>query len=253
MKNLLVVFNKLRKHQLKKNPLKCASYLRYTWDSQSINGGLKSTLLNSKRPSSSCGQRTSGSSKGCKATLRIPAGSCQICLGDVNISPELLKRMWHLKWDQQCLEELENIKAYVTAPLVSASPIKKKPLMLYITALDHSLSSLLAKNYKQEGKCPVIPQSNARRLGRKIFRYPIKCVWIFAIQRLRHYLQHHHTSLMSKSRSPQNILYRPTLNGRLEKWVVLLQQYDIKYVLQKVIKTKSPRLRRLTSGYRPHR
>lgn len=119
---------------------------------QYIDGGLKSILLNRKRPSSSCGQRTSEGSKGCKAALRISTDSCQICLGDVILSSDLLKIMWHLKWDQQCLEELENIKGYLTAPFISASPIKAKPLMLYITGLDHSLSSSLCKNYKTRKK-----------------------------------------------------------------------------------------------------
>lgn len=37
-------------------------------------------------------------------------------------------------------------------------------------------------------------------------------------------------------RSPKNILSQSTLNGQLTKWTELLQQYDIDYVPQKVIK-----------------
>lgn len=59
---------------------------------------------------------------------------------------------------------------------------------------------------------------------------------IFAIQRLRNYLQHHHIRLISKAYPLKYILRRPTLNGRLAKWTVLLQQYDLEYVPQKAIK-----------------
>lgn len=37
------------------------------------------------------------------------------------------------------------IKAYLTMPLILASPIKGKPLVLFITSLNHSLGALLAQ------------------------------------------------------------------------------------------------------------
>lgn len=48
---------------------------------------------------------------------------------------------------------------------------------------------------------------------------------IFAIQKLEHYLQHHHSKL----------IFKADLNGRLVKWAILLQQYDIEYDFQKGI------------------
>lgn len=43
----------------------------------------------------------------------------------------------------------DNDKAYVTTPPPLASPVKRKTLVLYITALEHSLGALLAKNVER--------------------------------------------------------------------------------------------------------
>lgn len=59
---------------------------------------------------------------------------------------------------------------------------------------------------------------------------------IFAIRKLLHYLQHHHTKLISIADLLKYILNRPTFNGRLAKCTILLQQYDIEYVTPKEIK-----------------
>lgn len=50
------------------------------------------------------------------------------------------------------------------------------------------------------------------------------------------YLQQHHTKLISKANPLKYILNQPTRSGRLVKWLVLFQQYDIQYVPQKAIK-----------------
>lgn len=59
---------------------------------------------------------------------------------------------------------------------------------------------------------------------------------IFIIQKMCHYLHHHHMNLISKADPFKNILNRPTQNRWLAKWAVLIQQYDIKYVSEKAIK-----------------
>ena len=59
---------------------------------------------------------------------------------------------------------------------------------------------------------------------------------IFAIQKLRHYMQAHTVRVISKADPIKWILSRPILSGRLAKWAVILKQYDLVYVPQKTVK-----------------
>lgn len=103
---------------------------------------------------------------------------------------------------------------YLTSLPVVVSPIKEKPLVLYIITLDHYLSELLAQE-NAKGKWNVLYYLS-RTLVSLDERYsPIEkeCLGqIFAIQKLRHYLHHHHTRLISKADPLKYILNRLSLN-----------------------------------------
>ncbi|KAA0025936.1 uncharacterized protein E6C27_scaffold34G002400 [Cucumis melo var. makuwa] len=58
----------------------------------------------------------------------------------------------------------------------------------------------------------------------------------FAMDKLRHYMQAFTVHLVAKVDPIKYVLSRPIISGRLAKWVVLLQQYDIVYIPQKAIK-----------------
>ncbi|XP_074283794.1 uncharacterized protein LOC141608332 [Silene latifolia] len=59
---------------------------------------------------------------------------------------------------------------------------------------------------------------------------------VFAIQKLRHYMQAHTIHVVSKANPIKYILSRPVLSGRLAKWAMLLKQYDLVFVPQKAVK-----------------
>jgi len=59
---------------------------------------------------------------------------------------------------------------------------------------------------------------------------------VFGIQKLRHYVQAHTMHVISKANPIKYILTRPVLNGRLVKWAVILEQYDLLYMPQNVVK-----------------
>ncbi|XP_074298269.1 uncharacterized protein LOC141629111 [Silene latifolia] len=59
---------------------------------------------------------------------------------------------------------------------------------------------------------------------------------VFAIQKLRHYMQAHTVHVVSKADPIKYILSRPVLSGRLAKWAMLLKQYDLVFVPQKAVK-----------------
>lgn len=73
-----------------------------------------------------------------------------------------MKKDTIFEWNQQYHEALECIKTYLSAPHVLASPIKGKPLVLYITTLDHSICVLLPQKDAKGKEILVLPQSNTR-------------------------------------------------------------------------------------------
>ena len=53
-------------------------------------------------------------------------------------------------WDQACQEAYKDIKRYLTKPpvlvaLTSRKPFLRKPFLIYVKAIDHSLGALLAQ------------------------------------------------------------------------------------------------------------
>ena len=59
---------------------------------------------------------------------------------------------------------------------------------------------------------------------------------MFAIKKLRHYLQAHQIRLIFRADPIKYIMSKPVLSRRLAKWALLLQEFDISFISQKVVK-----------------
>ncbi|KAM1291750.1 hypothetical protein ACFX13_019140 [Malus domestica] len=59
---------------------------------------------------------------------------------------------------------------------------------------------------------------------------------IFAIQKLRHYMHAYTIHLVAKADLVKYVMSKPVLTGRLAKWALLLNQYEIIYVPAKAVK-----------------
>ena len=87
-----------------------------------------------------------------------------------------MKKGVSFEWDEECQNALDNIKRYLTNPPVLVAPIKGKVMILYITALDHSLGALLDQEngHGKENACYI---SVEHSLVQKIITYlSRKCV-----------------------------------------------------------------------------
>jgi len=56
---------------------------------------------------------------------------------------KLMKKGVSFVWDNACQEVFEEIKEYLTHPLVLVALLSGKPFLLYVRAMDHSLGALL--------------------------------------------------------------------------------------------------------------
>ena len=59
---------------------------------------------------------------------------------------------------------------------------------------------------------------------------------MFAVKKLRHYLQAHSVRLISRADPIKYLMSKSVLSGRMAKWALLLQEFDITYIPQKAVK-----------------
>jgi RNase H-like domain found in reverse transcriptase/Reverse transcriptase (RNA-dependent DNA polymerase) len=172
---LEVVFNRLREHVFKLNPLKCAfmvssgKFLEFVVRHMGIkidSGKIKVIIelpppKNLKQPRSLQGQ------------LAYIRRFITNLLGKIQPFTWLTKKDIPFKWDGECQQAFEEIKAYLLNPPVLAAPIPGKKLILYTTALDGSLGALLAQE-NQDGNQNALYYLSRVMVGTKHGYSPIE-------------------------------------------------------------------------------
>ena len=118
------------------------------------------------------------------------------------------------------------------------SPTPGRPLLLYLSVPDIALGCMLA-HLDDSGKEQAIYYLSKRMLEYEckylmIERLCLALVW--ATRRLRHYVIEYSIRLVSRLDSLRYLFDRPILTGRFMRWLVLLTEFDIQYVTQKLVK-----------------
>ncbi|CAL9000663.1 unnamed protein product, partial [Prunus brigantina] len=188
LKDLRMVFNRLRKYQLKMNPLKCAF-------------GVTS------------------------------AGRCQPF-------SRLMKKDVPFVWDEACHNAFESIKRYLSSSPLLGAPIPGKPLILYIAAQERSIGALLAQeneSHKEQALYYLSRTLTGPELNYTLIEKTCLAL-VFAIQKLRHYMQAFTVHLIARADLVRYVMSKPVLTGRLAKWALLLNQYEIIYTPAKAVK-----------------
>ncbi|XP_074305356.1 uncharacterized protein LOC141640448 [Silene latifolia] len=149
--------------------------------------------------------------------------------------PKTLKELRGL---QGRLAYIRSIKKYLASAPVLGAPIPGRPLVLYIAAQERSLGAIYAQEI-EDRKERAFYYLSRTLVGAELNYAPIEKIClalVFAIQKLRHYMQAHTIHVVSKADPIKYILSRPVLSGRLAKWAMLLKQYDLVFVPQKAVK-----------------
>ena len=100
------------------------------------------------------------------------------------------------------------------------------------------MGALLAQQ-NDEGKENSLYYLSRTLNGAELNYSPIEKICLalmFAVKKLRHYLQAHSVRLISRVDSIKYLISKSVLNGRTTKWALLLQEFDINYVPQKAVK-----------------
>ena len=149
-----------------------------------------------------------------------------------------MKKDVQFEWDEACSNAFERIKRYLLNPPVLGALIPGNPLVLYIAAQENSLGALMAQE-NEKGKERALYYLSRTLNGAELNYSPIEkmCLTLlFAIDKLEHYMQAYTVRLIAKADLIKYVLSRPVVLGRIARWAVLLQQYDLLYVPQKAVK-----------------
>ena len=93
-------------------------------------------------------------------------------------------------WDDACQQAFEEIKQYLTQPLVLTAPVSENSFLIYVQAMDHSLGALQAHNNDQGHEQTIYYLSRTMIVAEHRYN-PIEkeCLaLVFAVQKMRHYL-----------------------------------------------------------------
>ena len=111
-------------------------------------------------------------------------------------------------------------------------PILGKPFLLFISAIDTTLGSLLAQNDEQGREQAIYYISwtlMVYELNYSLIEWACLSI-VFIAHKLRHYMLHQKTMLISKIDPLKYLISRVSLIGHIEKWVMILSEFDIEKV-----------------------
>ncbi|XP_070022387.1 uncharacterized protein [Nicotiana sylvestris] len=225
LKDLRMVFELLRRYQLRMNPLKCVfgvtsrKFLGFIVRHRGIeiDQAKVDAILKMPEP---WDIHELKSLQGKLAYLRRfisdLAGRCQPF-------SRLMKKGFHFKWDQTCTNAFESIKSYLMKPPILAAHKLGKPLILYISAQERSVGALLAQE-NSEGKENSLYYLSKMMTPNELNYSPI---------------QAHVVRLVSKANPIKFVMSKLVLNDRLARWYLQFQQFKILYIPQKAVKGKA--------------
>src|SRR5204863_5845537 len=117
---------------------------------------------------------------------------------------KLLKKQDKFQWTPEAQQALDKLKEFLTSPPVLVPPIPEEPLLLYVAATSHVVSTAIIVERQEEGhiqkiQCPVYFVSEV--LSESKIRYPQVQKILYSVlitsQKLVHYFQAHPVSVVT--------------------------------------------------------
>ena len=115
-------------------------------------------------------------------------------------------------------------------PLILMPPVEGKPLIMYLTVLENSMSCVLGQHdetWKKEQAIYYLSKKFMECESRYSLLEKTGCALVWAAKCLRQYMLTHTTYLISKIYPIKYIFKKPALTGRVARWQMILIEYDI--------------------------
>ena len=132
----------------------------------------------------------------------------------------------------------ELIKEYLLHPLILVPPQYGRPLLLYLSIIRDTTRSVLIKENDDKNERAIY------YLSKRFHDYetgytPIEksCfALVWAVEKLRHIILPFQIWVVARMDPLKYLFEKPALSGRLSRWLILLAEFDLKYVARKTIK-----------------
>src|SRR5213075_204587 len=109
---------------------------------------------------------------------------------------KLLKKQYKFQWTSEAQQAFDKLKKFLTNPLVLVPPMLEEPLLLYIAATSHVVSTAVVVERQEEGHIQKVQRSVyfvSEVLCESKIRYPqvqkILFVVLITARKLVHYFQ----------------------------------------------------------------
>jgi hypothetical protein len=149
---------------------------------------------------------------------------------------QLLKKGTTFKWDDSCVAAFEDLKRYLSSPLLLSNPVPAEPLFLYLAVSERAVSAVLIR-IKDTVQCPVYYTS--KTMTEAETRYlPLEKVGlalVTAAKKLPQYFQAH-TIYVVTQYPVQAMFQKSDFTGRISKWGAKIGALDVKYLPRTAIK-----------------
>src|SRR6266542_4376710 len=158
---------------------------------------------------------------------------------------KLLKKQDKFQWTPKAQQAFDKLKKFLTNPPVLVPPMPEEPLLLYIAAISHVVSTAIVVERQEEGhiqkvQCPIYFVSEV--LSESRIRYPQVQKILYAVlitsRKLVHYFQAHSISVVT-SFSISDILHNRDATGRIAKWAVELGSFELSFQPRMAIKSQA--------------
>ncbi|KAF3670081.1 putative 40S ribosomal protein S21-like [Capsicum annuum] len=155
---------------------------------------------------------------------------------------KLLKKSVVVEWTEECQEEFNRIKRYLSNPPVLVPPEPGRPLILYLSVMDNSFDCVLGQHNvtsKKEQAIYYLSKKFTAYEARYTFLERTCCALTWVAQKLKHYLLSYTTYLISHMDPLKYIFQKPMPTDCLAKWQILLTEFNIVYMTRTAIKAQA--------------
>src|SRR6266540_3176589 len=158
---------------------------------------------------------------------------------------KLLKKQDKFQWTPEAQQAFDKLKEFLTSPPVLVPPMPEEPLLLYIAATSHVVSTAIVVERQETGPIqslqhPVYFVSEV--LSESKIRYPQVQKILYAVlitsRKLVHYFQAHPITVVTSSPLGE-ILHNRDATGRIAKWAVELGSFELNFQPRTAIKSQA--------------
>ncbi|VFQ79595.1 unnamed protein product [Cuscuta campestris] len=141
----------------------------------------------------------------------------------------VIKKRATFKWTQECQEAFEELKRYLTSPLVLSKPEPRDILTLYLAIADCAISTVIVRE-ERGAQHPVYYVTKTLRDAELRYSRPEKAMLavFWTAKRLTPYFQAHRIVVLTNE--PLASLTRSlAASARMTKWAVFISQYNVEF------------------------